>query len=409
MTVCQQARHFAKRPFAVFVMLAALVTASLACNVQFGEPRAGTVAPTAQVSILAPASNSILAEGSNAVLAATIADPSAQIVRVEFLVDEALVGTQTTPDSIPLSTFTARQAWSPKGARGHLLTVVAYRPDGSALAKAETTFVVAAVPFTPVQVAQIPSNGQNPSDPSASTPTLSLGTPAPALPTNTKASSPLTGTGPILRVIAPSGINIRSGPSIDYPSIDQMPADAIATVVGRNSDRRWLVIQRENGVRGWVSGDPILVSINGDIAKVPLVAAATLPPRPTATTALNVAPTNATVGTADLLIESATLDPATPTANQTFFVVIIVRNIGTVDSPPTLLSGVFQPGAEKSDLSVPAIAAGQASAALRLPVTLKTGGSGQAATLIVDAKNEISEGSNGESNNIRSLQYNVNN
>jgi hypothetical protein len=284
--------------------------------------------------------------------------------------------------------------------------VVAYRADGSPLAKAETTFVVAAVPFTPVQVAQIPQNSQNPI---AATPTLAISTAVPALPTNTKASSGLTGTGPILRVIAPSGINIRSGPSIDYPSIDQMPADALATVVGRNNDRRWLVIQRENGVRGWVSGDPILVSVSGDISKVPLVAAATLPPRPTATTAVNVAPTNATVGTADLMIESATLDPATPTANQTFFVVIIVRNIGTVDAPPTLLSGVFQPGTEKSEISVPAIAAGQATTALRLPVTLKTGGAGQAATLIVDAKNEINEGSNGESNNIRSLQYNVNN
>jgi hypothetical protein len=79
-----------------------------------------------------------------------------------------------------------------------------------------------------------------------------------------------------------------------------------------------------------------------------------------------------------------------------------------VDARPTLLSGLFQPGNELSEIAVPAIPAGQQVQLPALPVTLKQAGANQVGALTLDARNELNEGPNGEANNVRTINYNVN-
>jgi hypothetical protein len=181
-----------------------------------------------------------------------------------------------------------------------------------------------------------------------------------------------------------------------------------AIIVGRNADRSWWVVVHDQ-IRGWSISDPAYSQVVGDTSNVPLVAT---PPKPAAAAASStVAPVLAVTSTtgpvADLVFDSVTLDPATPTANQTFTVTIVIRNQGTVDAGTSLVVGVFQPGNERSPRPVPAIPAGQ-TATVQMPVTLKSSGANQNGVLTLDANSNISEGPNGEANNTKTITYNVN-
>lgn len=108
-----------------------------------------------------------------------------------------------------------------------------------------------------------------------------------------------------------------------------------------------------------------------------------------------------------MIILSATIVGGTPKVNQTFNVLITVRNQGTLDAPASLMEGVFQPDGERSQLAVPPIAAGTSVTLPPMPVTLRTRGTNLIGTLTLDIKNEVAEGANGEANNVYTLTYNV--
>ena len=110
---------------------------------------------------------------------------------------------------------------------------------------------------------------------------------------------------------------------------------------------------------------------------------------------------------ADLVIDSVTLNPNPPLMNQTFNATIVIRNQGSVDAGTSLVVGVFQPGNERSPVAVPAIKAGQ-SATVSMPVTLHGNGANQSAVITADANSDLAEGTNGEANNTKTINYNVN-
>jgi hypothetical protein len=67
-------------------------------------------------------------------------------------------------------------------------------------------------------------------------------------------------------------VNIRSGPGLTYTVISRLNKGQTATVLGRNADASWWLIEI-NTVRGWVYG--LLVIPSGDPGAVPTSQAVT--------------------------------------------------------------------------------------------------------------------------------------
>jgi hypothetical protein len=381
--------------------LTMLVTASLACNAQLASSPTAVVQGPSLVFI-APENNSIIAEGADITFAVTAVD-AAGISKIDFLVDDNSIGTQTIPAGAGLTSFTARQVWKAAGIQGHLVVAVASRSDGTAVGDAQITVqVVAATAPTATLAATLAAM-----DTLAPSATLAVNTlPAPS-DTPPEPAASATPNQPILKVTNPN-LNIRAGPSTDYPIIGAMKSGDTAIIVGRNADRSWWVIVFGQ-IRGWSISDPAYSQVVGDTSNVPLVATPPLPAASavTPTVAPALAVTSTTGPVPDLVFDSVALDPATPTANQTFTVIIVIRNQGTVDAGTSLVVGVFQPGNERSPVAVPAIPAGQ-TVTIRMPVTLKSSGANQTGILTLDATPEIDEGPNGEANNTKTITYNVN-
>ena len=108
---------------------------------------------------------------------------------------------------------------------------------------------------------------------------------APAAAASTPATSSADGLGPTLR--AGQAVNIRGGPGTEYPVIGGLQPGNDIPVIGRDSGGSWLVIAYA-GNQGWVA--KMVVSVNGDTAGLPVVAA---PPAPPAAAPPPAAPTAA--------------------------------------------------------------------------------------------------------------------
>ncbi|MCC7207235.1 MAG: SH3 domain-containing protein [Anaerolineae bacterium] len=397
----------------VLAALAALAGAALACNVQLGGTvRAPLGTPSASVVFLAPANNSVIAQGSTITLAVTAQDSGPGVAKIDILVDGVLLESVAAPVEGGQSSLTAHVDWEASGVQGHLITAEAQRADGTPLGEAGVAVTVVEVSGPDATlIAALPT--QNTPEP---TPTRRPPSPTPDAPANTATPAPtltpsitptVAGVAPTLRVTF-DFLNIRAGPGTEYPQIGRMNNGETARIVGRNADRTWIVVEF-GPVRGWVTSNPNFSEISGDTTNIPLVAA---PAAPAATPTLQLvqplAPTS-TVGTvADLVIDRWVFTPETPNVNQTFFVTIVVRNQGALDAPASLLTGVFQPGNERSDMAVPPLRAGESVTLPPLYVTLRSAGPNQSGTLTLDVQNEVEEGPVGEANNVVTITYNVN-
>ncbi|RME73325.1 MAG: hypothetical protein D6784_12095 [Chloroflexi bacterium] len=72
-------------------------------------------------------------------------------------------------------------------------------------------------------------------------------------------------------------LNMRQGPGTNYPVIKSIPQGSEVTVVGRNEDGSWLVVETEDG-QGWISGQADFVE--ADQAAVAGLPAVEAPPAP---------------------------------------------------------------------------------------------------------------------------------
>ncbi|MCS6872839.1 MAG: Ig-like domain-containing protein [Anaerolineae bacterium] len=392
--------------------LAMLVSAVLACTFQFGGTARTPVTPTWSLEILAPENNSLVLVGTTIMLAAVATDSSSGVARLDFSVDGVLIGSQVAPIRSGQTRFSAQQAWQPREPRGYLITVEAFRPDGSSIGEIGVAVQAIAAPtaqaalrntVAPTQPLRTHTPTASPTFEIVGTPiTLNTPTPSPSA-----AEVSLMTNAPRLRVTF-DFLNVRARPTANSEQIGRLSRGDEALIIGRNAERTWWAIERGT-LRGWVINNPEWIQVSGDTSTVPL--ATTLDALPTATPSPlplgGVAPTSTIAGTADLIIVSATIVGGTPKINQTFNVLITVRNQGTVDAGSSLLEGVFQPENERSQLAVPPIAAGTSVTLPPLPVTLRTRGMNLIGTLSLDVKNEVAEGVNGEANNVFTLTYNV--
>ena len=143
------------------------------------------------------------------------------------------------------------------------------------------TFTAASLPTETSQPSPAPAQVVPATE--AAAPTASAPTPPP---------SPAENVGPTLR--AGQAVNIRSGPGTDYSVIGGLQPGNDIPVLGRDSGGTWLVIAYASG-QGWVA--KMVVTVNGDTAGLPVVAAPPPPPTAVPPTAAppSAAPTSAPV------------------------------------------------------------------------------------------------------------------
>jgi hypothetical protein len=150
---------------------------------------------------------------------------------------------------------------------------------------------VTTVPSSPTP-ASLPTQTSQPSPaPAKAAPATQAARPAtqaaPAALAPTPPVSPAENLGPTLR--AGQAVNIRSGPGTEYPVIGGLQPGNDIPLLGRDSGGNWLVIAYASG-QGWVA--KIVVTVNGDTAGLPVVAA---PPSPPTAVPPTAAPTTAPV------------------------------------------------------------------------------------------------------------------
>jgi hypothetical protein len=404
---------------AIFVLLM-LSLAGIACNAQFGITEPTAVAQGPAIVFIAPENNSTIAEGAEITFAVSASNTDTGISKVDFQVDDIALGSQTAPTP-GQPTFSARQSWTAEGVQGHFITAIVYDKDNKAIGDAKLTLQVVTKPGDSTAEATVgtatPTLAQQPS---RAIPTLiqsSNNTATSTQPAEQANTTPATPAPAVTIIIAPNdqvvltvktpNLNIRAGDGINFQIIGALTTGDVVAIVGRNAARTWWVIQKDK-TRGWVIGSPEYSEISGDTSKVPLVASPPTPV-PSAAPTAQTAPTSTGAAGVDLVYDTLpSMNPANPTVNQTFVVTIIIRNAGNTDASASLLLGKFQPGDEVSPVSVPAIKAGE-KVTVTMPVTLKTAGNGQTGTLTLDNNREIDEGASGETNNVYTLTYNVNN
>ena len=127
---------------------------------------------------------------------------------------------------------------------------------------------------------------------------------------------------------------MRAGDDTRYDRIGFLLAGETAQAIGISSfGTGWYYIQLANGRRGYIA--PSIVSFEGDVGGLPLVAP---PPPPTPPATATPIATATPVTSANLAFVTIDLDPDMPICNQTITANVTIRNNGTT---ATASSGVI--------------------------------------------------------------------
>ncbi len=164
------------------------------------------------------------------------------------------------PDGQP--SLEARFTWTASGKQGHLITVEAFRADGSSLGLNEVTVTVTDKPGLATS-----ASSSTPASGSATAVPTPTGAPELSAPVNDMGILPVTGA--VARVNSTS-LNVRQGPGTNYPTVGTLYMGDQVPIVGHNVDNTWWVVSYGTGT-GWLLAS--LVITEGDLTQVPLVAA----------------------------------------------------------------------------------------------------------------------------------------
>ena len=184
-------------------------------------------------------------------------------------------------------------------------------------------------------------------------------------------------------------LNVRSGPGTEFPVVAQVHEDEQYPVAGRSQDFLWYLIQVEGRV-GWVSADLVTVfDPGGRLALLPIISPAT----PTA--GASAAPQSA-----DLVINSVTLNPAVPQPGCQFTATVTVFNQGATAAGFFGVATTFIPGNQATFAGTNLQGAGpNATVTAQLTQTINQTAYVPNLAYVVDINNEVNEGQNGEGNN----------
>ena len=278
------------------------------------------------VNLASPLPNATYLEGITVNVQATIANAGPDIARVDVAVDGAVVGSAEAPNPGGAVTFSVTFSWAASGAGQHSISVIAFRGDGTSSAPATVNVTVvdqsapAQQPTTApttnsgAQSTQAPAvNTQPPTNPPAQQPT--------ARPSSTPTPSP-TSNVPMARLLA--GANVRAGPSTLFnPPIGSIAANDETEVLAVSPDNTWYKVRYYNG-EGWIFAN--LLSISGDVSRVPVDAGPPLPPTPTPTP---IPPTPVPPSNINLFVANLLVNPHPLVCGSTANLEITVSNNGS--------------------------------------------------------------------------------
>lgn len=225
------------------IMLALLAAAALACNLPSDDVRTtgGSSDPgvddgtTPSIVIESPQNGAQSYVGGKIEIRVRATD-SIGITLVQMRESGRVVFSQESPE--PTTDFTALLSFSSTNAGAVTLEVVAYRRT---IASSPATITL-----------DIKRSINDLDNPNALDPT-----------TGVSAGAFCTAR---VRV---NNLNLRSGPSTDYPSLTKLGVGETLNVIGRNDDSSWWQIKRSNGGSGWVSAQ--YVNTEGDCSRAPVV------------------------------------------------------------------------------------------------------------------------------------------
>jgi hypothetical protein len=180
------------------------------------------------VVIVSPPSESAFPAQSRVMILSTSLDMLQGISRVELSANGVLVRSDKTPEDTPQQQYSLLQGWTPDQPGKYMLSVVAFRSDGTASPPAKINITIEEAEPAPVEE-DLPC-----------------------------------------MVLASTRINIRSGPGTNYGVLDVLPLGETVPVTGRNDETTWWQIQF-NTRSGWVFAE--LTYPEGDCENVPFAAA----------------------------------------------------------------------------------------------------------------------------------------
>jgi hypothetical protein len=228
------------REVAAIAILLLLAAGILACEL----PGLGGGTKPAVV-ILSPVSGTQVKAGETVAIQSSATDVKG-VIRIELWVDGSLVRSDVSPQQQP--TFSVTQEWTAAVLGSHSVAVKAYNAAGRVSDPATVTVnVIEEVTATPTTLAGV---------------TLPPGVPWAA--------------------ITAGVLNVRRGPSTNYPVIGQLKQNDVVEISGKNADGSWLQIVYPAGTigRGWISAS--YAQVRGSPASIRVVET---PPPPTSTPA----------------------------------------------------------------------------------------------------------------------------
>lgn len=129
------------RRYVIGLLLCCLcVGMASACNLTASTPPPTPDLPT--VRFVAPANNARVLQGTDLTVDIFAEDSAVGIARVEFRVDGAPVGDGGPPQFGVETRFRVQMNWLAQGIGAHVLSAIAYRPDGT---PSDETFIVVEV------------------------------------------------------------------------------------------------------------------------------------------------------------------------------------------------------------------------------------------------------------------------
>lgn len=386
------------------VVVLCLLLAVAACSLPNANNPSQPISGPPVVRIVSPLPNATYMESVSVPIQVSVSNAGADIDRVEFKVDNAIVATFPAPNPTAAATFSLTQSWPIAGVGVHHIDVTAFRKDGSASqpATVEVSVISASGQTQPTPIT-IPGGGQ-PTTTTDGGNTAPTQPPAQQQPTQPPQQQPTT--APTQPPPPPSptsnkptatfikGANIRLGPGTMFPVVASIAPNQTADIVAVNPAGDWYKIVSANG-SGWVFAQ--LVTATGDLANVPQDAG---PPTP--------APTNTPLPTVppslvDLVIDSVAISPHPLVCQQTSTINVTIHNAG---SGPASAGGlidiqdiVVSSGEKGADTQTafPALAPGQSfTGQAKLTVSTHTN-EGHRLIITVDSSNQVPESN--ENNN----------
>lgn len=230
----------------ILILMLLFVAPVLAAACNSGSGGQTTQADKPVANITSPASNSNFSVGQDVLITFTAADVKG-VNQVELVVDGEAVLVE--PVSPPVNSYTASYRWQPQAGGSHVIELRAFNVDNVASDPAQIFVLVSPA------ASQIDPTATPILAPDTPTPTPAAVTPLfPPLPTDTPTPQiDLAASQPLVTALV--RLNVRLGPSTDYPVVGQLAINQTARITGRDELSAWWQIefQSDRGDRGWVA------------------------------------------------------------------------------------------------------------------------------------------------------------